>query len=120
MTLDLLRADGQHLGGAILPGVNTSLDDFRRIFRHIDFSDPAIAQSDDPGCSTEAAIQINYGSGAINALAGLVNRWSGILGDDPGVIIAGGDAAQVQNNIDPAGRIVPDLVFLGMRRLVNL
>ena len=58
ITVDLLRSDGRHLGGAILPGFNTSIEAFRRIFRHIDFDHPEIAANDLPGCSTEAAIQI--------------------------------------------------------------
>ena len=35
ITIDLLRSDGQHLGGAILPGSNTSIARFRRILNRI-------------------------------------------------------------------------------------
>lgn len=115
ITLDLLRADGQHLGGAILPGLNTSLDDFKRIFRNIDFSDEAISQCEHPGCSTAAAIQIDYGQNSITGLPRLVNRWSKIFDQEAEIIIAGGDAARVQKIINQPGRIVPDLVFQGMK-----
>jgi len=115
ITLDLLRSDGQHLGGAILPGLNTSLDDFKRIFRHIDFSDEAISQCEHPGCSTEAAIQIDYGQNSITLLPRLVNRWSKIFDQEAEIILAGGDASGVQKIIDQPGRIVPDLVFQGMK-----
>ena len=43
ITVDLLRGDGRHLGGAILAGVHTSAQRFREIFAHIDFDDPRIA-----------------------------------------------------------------------------
>ena len=119
ITLDLLRADGQHLGGAILPGFNTSIDHFRRIFKYIDFSDPAIAETRQPGCSTEAAIHIDYAQSTTEILPGLVNRWSQLFDDDATLLLAGGDAQRVQRVLDQAGRIVPDLVFRGIRRLTQ-
>ena len=117
ITLDLLRADGQHLGGAILPGFNTSPDDFKRIFSHIDFDDAAIAETAEPGCSTEAAIHINYRHSLIDGLTGLVDRWISYLDNDATLLLTGGDAARVQRRLERHGRIVPDLVFRGMARL---
>jgi type III pantothenate kinase len=119
ITLDLLCADGQHLGGAILPGFNTSIDYFRRIFKTIDFDHPAIAETLQPGCSTEAAIHIDYARSTIEILPELVNRWSQLFHDDAIVLLAGGDAQRVQRVLDQAGRIVPDLVFRGIHRLAR-
>lgn len=119
ITLDLLRADGKHLGGAILPGINTSLDVFKRIFSHIDFNDPAIAETTEPGCSTEEAIHINYEHSSTDLLPGLVNRWISYLDNDATILLAGGDAVQVQSELEKPARIVPDLVFLGMARLAT-
>ena len=117
ITLDLLRADGQHLGGAILPGFNTSVAHFKNIFKYIDFDDPEIAETGQPGCSTEAAIHIDYGQTANEILPQLVNRWIKIFDDDATLLLAGGDAARVQRALEQQSRIVPDLVFRGMRRL---
>jgi type III pantothenate kinase len=50
ITIDLLGSDGRHLGGAILPGVNTSIEAFKAIFKAIDFSNPSIAKNRQPGC----------------------------------------------------------------------
>jgi type III pantothenate kinase len=119
ITIDLLRADGHHLGGAILPGFNTSIDVFKRIFSHIDFNDPAIAVSDKPGCSTEAAIQIDYELNSLDRLPILVNRWMSLLDDRAALLLAGGDAVRAQDLLDRPARIVPDLVFRGMLRLIN-
>jgi type III pantothenate kinase len=119
ITLDLLRADGTHLGGAILPGINTSLDDFKRIFSHIDFDDPVIAETTEPGCSTEEAIHINYAHSSIELLPGLVNRWTSYFDNDATILLAGGDAVRVQSELQSPARIVPDLVFLGMARLAG-
>lgn len=119
ITLDLLRADGRHLGGAILPGFNTSIERFKRIFEYIDFDAPAIAETLQPGCSTEAAIHIDYAQSTIEILPELVNRWIQLFDDDATILLAGGDAGQVQRVLGQAGRIVPDLVFRGIHRLAR-
>ena len=117
ITVDLLGRNGRHLGGAILPGFNTSIETFKRIFRHIDFSDAAIADNAAPGCSTEAAIQIDYEHSSIETLPALVSRWMQIFDNRAEVLLAGGDAARVQRLLRQPARIVPDLVFRGMLRL---
>ena len=119
ITLDLLRGDGRHLGGAILPGIHTSLERFRQIFAHIDFDDPRIVVNDEPGSSTEAAIQIDYPLDSIRRLRDLVTDWLPRL--DPGaqILLAGGDAPRVQRELERDARIVPDLVFTGMARLAT-
>ena len=124
ITVDLLRGDGRHLGGAILSGFNTSLEAFKGIFSHIDFKHPAIADSTMPGCSTEAAIQIDYSHHTTESLPALVNRWTPLLQDDVTLLLAGGDAGRVerlldQKLFDQKMHIVPDLVFRGMQRLVD-
>jgi type III pantothenate kinase len=119
ITLDLLRADGRHLGGAILPGLNTSLQRFRKIFSHIDFDDPRIGRCDQPGCSTEAAIQIDYPRDSIERLRELVNDWMCHLDPNASLVLAGGDAPRLQSRLERPCRIVPDLVFLGMCKLAE-
>ena len=119
ITLDLLRADGQHLGGAILPGLNTPVERFREIFAHIDFEDPRIADHSTPGSSTEAAIQIDYGHHSLDRLPALVHRWMLLLADNAQILLAGGDAPRVQRLLERPARIVPDLVFRGMLRLAR-
>jgi len=119
ITLDLLRADGCHLGGAILPGFNTSIDDFKRIFSHIDFDHAEISQKDAPGCSTEAAIHIDYDHHSIETLPALVNRWTDIFTGETAILLAGGDAFRVQRLLEHPARIVPHLVFCGILRLAR-
>ncbi len=118
ITLGLRRADGRHLGGAILPGFNTSIDAFKRIFSHIDFDHVEIPQKDVPGCSTEAAIHIDYDHHSIETLPALVNRWTESFTGESAILLAGGDAFRVQRLLGRRASIVPDLVFRGILRLV--
>ncbi len=117
ITLDLLRADGAHLGGAILPGVNTSREDFARIFHTLDFADPAIGRAAEPADSTAAAIHIDYARDSLEELCILVQCWQTRLAKGAIVLLAGGDAPRVLRALDRPARLVPDLVFRGMRRL---
>lgn len=119
MTLDLLRGDGRHLGGAILPGLNTSLERFRQIFGYIDFGHPDIREQGRPGCSTEAAIQIDYPHRSIDRLRDLLTDWQKHLEPNASLLLTGGDAPRVWAELGQRGRIVPDLVFLGIHRLAT-
>lgn len=119
ITLDLLRADGTHLGGAILPGVNTSREDFARIFHTLDLSDPAMGRVAAPANATAAAIHVHYARDSLEELCMLVQRWQNYLVKDAPALLAGGDAPRVLRALDHPARLVPDLVFRGMRRLAS-
>ena len=116
ITIDLLRADGQHLGGAILAGFNTSLARFKEIIRKADFDHPDIAKTDEPGCSTEACINIDYLPTDAEIVRQLVDRWFGRLAADAVLIVSGGDASLIGKHEGHRFLIMPDLVFHGMRR----
>lgn len=119
ITLDLLRADGQHLGGAIIPGTRTSRDHFRKIFSYIDLADLQADSSRPPGCSTPEAIHIDYDHDPLDILIDLLQQWKLLLGDKPAILLAGGDADRVEARVPMSVQYVPDLVFCGMRRLIE-
>ena len=116
ITLDLLRADGQHLGGAILPGFNTPVARFKQMLSVADFNHPEITSIDLPGCSTESCIHINYEIDTTDYLSDLIRRWADLLADNVDLIVSGGDASRVVRCLDYDYRLIPDLVFRGMRR----
>ena len=120
ITVDLLRKDGQHLGGAILPGFNTSITRFREILSVADFNHAEISENELPGCSTESCIHINYDSGDSNYLDRLIERWFGLLSSNAVLVVSGGDAGRVIKHPDHDYQIIPDLVFRGMRRQLEL
>ena len=116
ITVDLLKKDGQHLGGAILPGFNTSLERFKTMLNVADFNHTDINANQLPGCSTESCIHINYGDSVKTYLGQLIDRWFGLLADDAILIVSGGDAGLVETNAQHATLHIPDLVFRGMRQ----
>jgi type III pantothenate kinase len=116
ITVDLLRSDGQHLGGAILPGFNTSIARFKQILHRADFDHADIDKNADPGCSTEACIQIDYEQTDSAVVEQLIDRWRARLTPEAELIVTGGDANRITSHRYNYIRIVPDLVFQGMRR----
>jgi len=115
ITVDLMTGKGQHLGGAILPGFNTSLARFKQILHRADFDHPDISKNEEPGCSTEACIQINYESTDEAVIDRLIDRWSRRLANDAVLIVTGGDANRMRRRSGRHSRVVPDLIFKGMR-----
>ncbi len=116
ITVDLLRNDGQHLGGAILPGFNTSIERFQHMLSVADFANAEISYNQDPGSSTEHCIHINYSIGTREYLNQLIARWFKLLAADAALLVTGGDAWLVEQQSGHDYRQLPDLVFRGMRR----
>ena len=116
ITIDLLKASGEHLGGAIMPGFHTTLARFRRILPSADFAHPDIAFVEDPGVSTERCIHINHTPGDIVYLQQLINRWFHAMEKNAMLIVSGGDAHRIPRHRQHDTRWVPDLVFQGMRQ----
>jgi type III pantothenate kinase len=115
ITVDLLRSDGRHLGGAIIAGFHTSAQQFRTVMRTADFEHPEILQIDKPGCTTESCIQIDYESGDTKTRLGkLLQRWLPLLEGPTQLVLSGGDWRLVPD-IKGIERIVfTDLVFKGL------
>ena len=116
ITIDLLRRDGQHLGGAILPGFNTTMERFKQIMRNVDFEHPDINNNDEPGCSTVACIHIDCEPTETGDVEQLIDRWLKRLESNAALIVTGGDAYRIKSDRHNYFRIVPDLVFQGMRQ----
>ena len=123
ITVDLLTKDGEHLGGAILPGFNTSIARFKQIMSKANFDHPNITRTEEPGCSTEACIHINCGSADIltdtTMVDELIDHWFKRLASDAVMIVAGGDAERINSHQQHPRYEVPDLVFRGMRKQLD-
>ena len=123
ITVDLLTKDGKHLGGTIFPGFNTSIARFKQVMSQADFDHPYIAQTDEPGTSTEACIHMNHASaGALTnttMVDQLIARWFKLLSPEAVMIVAGGDAQMINSHGQHLRYEIPDLVFRGMRKQLD-
>jgi type III pantothenate kinase len=119
MTIDLVDADGRHVGGAIIPGpqlmVASLLRNTSGILRRSDgksWGRTLFARN------TRAAIEL----GARYAAAALVDRAveeaQAALGKSPLVLLTGGAAAAIDPLIRSAHSNVPDLVLRGLVALI--
>ena len=112
-TLDAITADGEYLGGAIVPGIEVALDalyDSAALLRRVELVKPRQVI----GTSTEAAIQSGtlYGTAAL--VDGMVARMEAELGEAT-VVATGG----LSNLVAPLTRSVqhsdPWLTLRGLR-----
>ncbi|OOV93887.1 pantothenate kinase [Pseudomonas sp. MF4836] len=116
VTADFIAADGEHLGGFICPGMplmRSQLRTHTRRIRYDDLSAERALVNLLPGRTTVEAVE----RGCLLMLRGFVltqlelarSYW----GDDFVVFLTGGDADLVLGMV-PQGRLVPDLVFVGL------
>ncbi|MDP1674349.1 MAG: type III pantothenate kinase, partial [Burkholderiales bacterium] len=114
MTVDALGGDGVFLGGCILPGARLMRESLARDTARLAQRDGAFSYFPD---NTGDAIF----SGAVNALAGAVERVAKYLGEingsPPPVLLSGGDAPLVEKRLNAQVTVVDNLVLEGLARI---
>jgi len=115
-TADFIAADGEHLGGFICPGMPLMRNQLRTHTRKIRYDDMAAERAIEalsPGRTTVEAVE----RGCALMLRGFVltqlELAGSYWGSDFTVFLTGGDAELVADAV-PQGRLVPDLVFVGL------
>lgn len=119
ITVDVISAAGEHLGGIILPGINTMKHSLQRGthgISNLDFDDPSAARAD-PGLlgrSTAAAVTAGVHAAASGAIDQAMREARQRLG--PGVvgIITGGEARQMLPHLHDNYSYEPDWVLQGL------
>lgn len=114
ITVDLISAGGEFLGGAILPGIAMSaraLHEFTDLLPEIDMSDlhappPAL------GTSTVPAMQAGLFWGAVGAVRMLVDQLAD--GQPAEVFLTGGAGPTVAQLLGRSARFVPHLTLAGI------
>jgi type III pantothenate kinase len=114
--VDSVDANGNHLGGLIVPGIHMMrealLDKTGDIARAVEHSTPSMA-----GVLANNTIGA-VSRGAVFALAGMADRAAEIIeqstGVKPKLFITGGDAGMITGTMRARGEIVPDLVLQGL------
>lgn len=112
-TIDLIRNDGQHLGGLILPGFELMRSALLQ-GTHIPRVDSIMFIPELLGRDTAAAVA----SACINSAAALVERVvsmeAELLGVQPSVYLTGSDAELLQSAMTVPVKLHPDLVMSGL------
>lgn len=117
VTFDLLLADGRHLGGLILPGIEMMRDSL--------LSGTCIprVEPEDSGELWAADTATAIAAGSIRAPAALAERLHDRLkadaGETPELLVSGGDGERLLPVIGRPGRLVPDLVLQGLALLAR-
>jgi type III pantothenate kinase len=120
ITVDLLSKRKGHLGGAILAGFQTGIERFKQIFPDLDFNHPDIAQSECPGRSTAGCIHLMKEPVTVTQVIQLISRWSHLLDEPVRVLLCGQDATYISESLDRDYEVIPDLVFKGMLKQIEL
>jgi type III pantothenate kinase len=111
LTVDALSAQGEFLGGLIVPGLTMMKVALRK-------GAACVAQVEGIWCDFPTATGAAVHSGALAAMAGAVKHMAGRLanreGMAPVLIISGGDAPALQTALEGAGEIVDNLVLEGL------
>jgi len=118
-TLDAVTADGSHLGGWILPGLDLAAEAMRSRWPRL-YSDAVEAM---PVVNWPAGTAEALASGYPQAQAGTLERFQRLArersGEAMAVIVTGAGAATVAELLSIPARLDPLLVFRGMCRLVR-
>jgi type III pantothenate kinase len=114
LTIDFVGADGQHLGGYILPGIDSMERALLSDTDRVRFGDAARDQLA-PGCSTEAAVY----NGLLLSQAGSVSMAISQMGGGFTGCFSGGNGRLLRDLVQPSAAYRPDLVFEGLELLAQ-
>jgi type III pantothenate kinase len=111
LTIDALAADGQHLGGVIVPGMRLMREALYRETRRIP---PETGEPRLFGQSTRDCVWGGAAYAVASAIDGITERM--IVSHGPGLrLLTGGGAEAVLPLLRDEYRLEPDLIFTGLR-----
>ena len=115
-TFDVIDAQGGYLGGAIMPGLETSTAELfkkaARLFKvGLKFPDKVIGQT------TETSIQAGIMYGVVDSVDGIVRRIWRELGQECKTIATGGLAPVITARSETVSETVPFLVLKGLNKI---
>jgi type III pantothenate kinase len=122
VTIDALDAEGNHLGGQILPGVALMASALSAETSDIPRIGKAARASDEPlsmfAHNTGDAVR----QGALNAVTGAVERAIRLLRSsayDPALVLTGGDASRILSSLEGSPVHRPNLVLQGLLHMLE-
>ncbi|MEI9918750.1 MAG: type III pantothenate kinase [Bacteroidota bacterium] len=116
ITYDFLSAKGVYEGGAIAPGVRMRFAAMNHFTARLPLVGPVV---DAPltGKSTEASMQSGVINGVLEEIKGFISRYQSRY---PGLktVACGGDLVFFENSIKPSIFAAPELVLIGLNRIL--
>lgn len=109
--VDLLNADGRHLGGYIVPGIGTMRDSLAERSSRLRLDEPALWRERAPGRATREAIEHGILATAVGLLEQVRREYAG---ENFRWFLSGGDAEVLGRQLSWPHALAPDLVLDGL------
>jgi type III pantothenate kinase len=116
ITYDFLSAEGVYEGGSIAPGVRMRFKAMNRFTARLPLVEP-IADAPLTGKSTVTSMQSGVINGILEEIKGFISRYSS-RHTELATVVCGGDVAFFENSIKPSIFAAPDLVLIGLNRIL--
>lgn len=116
ITYDFIDRRGNYLGGAISPGIAMRFEAMHTFTKRLPLVTPAIGQL--IGTSTEGSMRSGVMNGVLNEVDGFIKDYKKKY-PDLRVVLCGGDTAFFENNLKQPIFAAPDLVLIGLNRILN-
>jgi type III pantothenate kinase len=117
ITYEMLDAKGVYHGGAISPGIAMRFEAMHTFTARLPLVKPN-EHIDLIGNTTEACMQSGVMNGVLEEVKGFITKYK-MLYPDLVVIICGGDFPFFENNLKPAIFVAPELVLIGLNRILR-
>ena len=116
ITYDFLSSEGVYEGGAIAPGVKMRFSAMNHFTARLPLAE-AVADAPLTGKSTISSMQSGVINGILEEIKGFISRYQS---QHPQLttVACGGDIAFFENSIKPSIFVAPDLVLIGLNRIL--
>jgi type III pantothenate kinase len=118
LTIDWLFKDGNHMGGTISPGLKMRFKSMHEFTAKL----PLSTENELLGFIGESTVSC-LASGVIYGMVAEIEfqleSFKNQIGDDVELILTGGDVNNLAHRLKPSNFVVPDLVFLGMLKILK-
>lgn len=116
ITYDFLSSAGVYEGGAIAPGMKMRFAAMHHFTARLPLVEP-VANPPLTGKSTTASMQSGVINGVLQEINGFVSRYQSQYGHLK-TVACGGDLTLFENNLKPSIFVAPDLVLIGLNRIL--
>lgn len=116
ITYDFLSAAGVYEGGAIAPGVKMRFKAMKNFTARLPLVEP-IGNAPLTGKSTITSMQSGVMNGVLEEIKGFISRYTSRHAELT-TVACGGDIAFFENSIKPSIFVAPDLVLIGLNRIL--